>query len=424
VHPGRPRRSPSIAHGATAVFVLFFLTGLLQIAWTQSTRENQESTDNGIAYLLSPRFALAVDADESDPASRLVVDAAGMAVQDQVDALFFLTEMDRDIDRLAATAWRSHQAEVLIVLSVEPGDGDARTIRAQFFRVSAYETEPEDLGETSVSIRIDNAGRYQRSSNYEPIVSAVSALLTEARPGRELVIRSNGPFSVDGLPAYVSGTETDTDELTVELRGLTEYTFTVHRVGYRSETRTIYLERRRLVTEVPLKPYPRHSVAPVLRNVSFPGIEYAYYPESTRWMATAGITSFLFGLTPMRQIAHDDSEAQLITSYGLTEIEGGWQFLFRSRDKPHRFGVGPSVTARLVHGNVDFGFDPILPGAVRLVGSWEWELPGRLTLSQRLSSDWFYSFRPEFLMSFPWMRKVGPVYWQLPIYRIGLRVRI
>jgi hypothetical protein len=108
----------------------------------------------------------------------------------------------------------------------------------------------------------------------------------------------------------------------------------------------------------------------------------------------------------------------------LTEIEAGWQWLFRDRDKPHRIGAGAALTARFVHGEVDFGLDPIIPGTFRLIGSWEWELPGRLILTQRLSTDVFTSFNPEFLRPFPWMYKIGPAYWQLPLYRVGLRVRI
>lgn len=389
--------------------------------------------DTVVPVELAPRFAIAVIADDTDPALRLVTDAVRTSIDENVDALFFdlsgqVSTPDQtpedSLEVIAQRGWSEFQAEIVIVLTVSRQEGEEIEVNAQYLRVPVGSSEMELLGSSRVTVRIDNAGRYQRPRNYESIVAAVENLRGAALPGREVLIRSNGPFSVDGLPPYVPATTTDGTEIAVTLRGLSAYEITLNREGYRSASERFYLERKPLSVDVPLKPYPRHTVAATFRNVSFPGIEYAYLPASTRWMAHAGFTSFLFGLTPLRQMAHESDDPQLITSYGLTELEAGWQWLFRDRDRPHRFGAGAAATLRLVHGNADFGVDPIIPGALRLIGSWEWELPGRFVLSQRLSTDWFASFNPEFLKPFPWMYRVGPVYWQLPIYRIGVRVRI
>lgn len=412
------------------------------------------------AHDLSPRFGIAVATELTDPATRLVVDSVVATIQAEVPALYFaVTDADSGGSdspaqmnastppaesassaestsstesavaapthaTLVREAWDAYQAEIVIVLDVTAPDDEERRVVATYYRGYPPSVQPRPLNTTSVTVSIDTAGRYQRARNYETIVAAVAELVPMARPGRDLIIRSDGPFRVEGLPDYVDQTETDENELTVELRGLTQYSFSLHRPGHRSETRSVYLERKPLEVIVPLRPYPRHAVTGYLRNVSFPGIEYAYYPPTTRWVAGFGVTSFLVGMTPLRQLAHPDEDARIITSYGLTELEGTWQYLFRSRDRVHRFGAGAGAALRLVHGNVDFGIDPIVPGTLRVIGSWEWELPGRLTLTQRFASDLFISPRPEFFSAFPLTYKIGPIFWQLPVYRVGVRVRL
>jgi hypothetical protein len=79
---------------------------------------------------------------------------------------------------------------------------------------------------------------------------------------------------------------------------------------------------------------------------------------------------------------------------------------------------------------VAFGIDPVVPAALRLIGSWEWELPGRLTLTQRLAMDMFIVPRPEFFSGFSSAQRISPpdsdiaLYRQAPTYRLGLRVRL
>lgn len=442
-----------VVRGGPAVL----LAAILSVCVLAPSSAQTESTSGGGADAsqtvespveLAPRFALVTVSETNDPATRLIVDALRTAITDNVDAFFFDHSLSDDAERsvgidisqpqvvqmVGREGWERYQAEIVIALSATIED-DEGEIAATFIQTSSGDAEAVILDERRVTVRVDNAGRYQREGNYQPIVDGVLQLVDSARPGREVVIRSNGPFVVEGLPPYVQttstgtatstepGTSTETEELVVTLRGLKTYEITLHRDGYRSETREFYLERRPITVDVPLKPYPRHSLAATMRGLSFPGIEYAYLPGSTRWIAHVGVTSFLFGLTPFRQLAHE-GDPKLTTTYGLTELELGWQMLLRSRDVPHRFGLGAAATGRLVHGAGDFGFDPIIPGTLRLITSWEWELSGRFSVTQRLSSDLFMTWKQQFLEPFPWMYRVGPVYWQLPIYRVGLRVRL
>lgn len=389
---------------------------------------------------LTPRFAVALWDPEADAATRLVVESLQAALTQEVPAIYFAvsegadTRSDTtDLAEIISTAWDRYQAEIVIVLTARSPSSDKRHITASFFYGYPPPGSPapvEAREPAEVTVTIDNAGRYQRPDNYTPIINAVAELVPVAGPGREVRIRSNGPFRVEGLPEYVTQTQTTDDELKVVVRGLRTYRFTLHRPGYRSETRTVYVERNPVTVTVPLRPYPRHSVTAYLRNLAFPGLEYAYYPESTRWVAGLGVTSFLLGVTPLREISHPEEGPQLFTSYGLTELEATWQVLLRSRDRIHRFGLGAGGAARFVHGNVAFGVDPVVPAALRLIGSWEWELPGRLTLTQRLAMDMFIVPRPEFFSGFSSAQRISPpdsdvaLYRQAPTYRLGLRVRL
>ena len=141
-------------------------------------------------------------------------------------------------------------------------------------------------------------------------------------------------------------------------------------------------------------------------------------------MVHGTVTSFLIGVTPLRQTTREDESAQLFTSLDLTEAEVGWSYLFGSRDNRYRWTAGASMAARFVHGNVDFDFDPIIPATLRLAGGSEWEVGRRFSLSQRLSTDLFVSPRSSFVRDQAWLRRGGPIFWQLPIYRVGMRVRL
>jgi len=73
---------------------------------------------------------------------------------------------------------------------------------------------------------------------------------------------------------------------------------------------------------------------------------------------------------------------------------------------------------------VAFGLDPVIPWTVTPALGWEWEISRRLILSQGLMTDLFLSPRPSFVRGQVWLYRLGPVFWQLPVYRAGVRVRL
>ena len=449
--------------------IFFLVTVLTAVMPAQEASEPRNPA-------LMPRFALAVQARPADPGLRVVLDTALNALASQEQALWFLLEPAAEADasaeaepaadanaqadvaeRLAARAWEEHQAEVMVLLTVEAAEpsanesagtdqaaadstdaegpgaenpatvarGSTVRIRARLYTVRpASGGAPEGIGFWEGAVQIDAAGRYQRDELWGGLVEAVFEHADAARPVVTLTLRSNGPIEVLGLPEWAPVTAAGETERVVTLRSLREYSFTVSRPGARARELTVYVERRPVTMNVELTPYPRHTLAATLRGLAWPGLEYAWYNEATTWTLRAGITSFLVGLTPLRQVAADSAEPRVISSYGLTEVELGWHALLGNRDRLHRFTAGAGAALRLVHGNVSFGLDPAIPWALRPTLGSEWELGRRLILSQRLGTDLFISPRPAFVPASAWTQRIGPVFWQLPIYRLGVRVRL
>lgn len=418
----------------------FFVTLALAVFPSQGTFA-ESSGDSHPA--LMPRFAISPPAQLSDPGLQIVVDAAMQTVMDDERALWFELPIDRAsggrdpdddfITTLTDTAWTRHQAEVLVVLDAWSSDaGDQALGRGSIVQVQAriYRVRPpggdgsSGLGFWETEVAIDVAGRYLRPAVWQSLAAAIMAHVEIARPIVELEVISNGPVELTGLPEWADVRRVEDGRVLVRLRSLREYRFTVSRADHRPQDISLYVERTPVSLRVDLNPYPRHTVAATLRGLAWPGLEYGWYPPSTRWTARVGVTSFLLGLTPLRQTADVNAEPRIISSYELTEIEIGWHGLLNDRDRPHRMSIGAGGVVRLVHGSPSFGLDPAIPWAVRPVLGWEWELSRRLTLSQTVATDLFISPRPAFVPGEVWVRRMGPVFWQLPVYRAGVRVRL
>ncbi len=423
---------------------------------------------------LAPRIAVFL-VEDFDPAVPIIAESALSALTEGVPGFWFTVEHEGpavegesgaapselplaaalpDPSELGAAVWEQYQAELLLILSVrrsggnesEAGPGASGRQRPRYaVSMEVYQTSlREDLSVRRLTsldeeVTVDPAGRYQRPETYDTLVDALAEVRDLGIPATELTIRSNGPFTLSGVPAHAVHTAdgaaptgdgaTDTissagSELTLQLRSLSHYEFVLSRPGHRSESLSIYVERLPITADVYLTEYPRHSVGFFLRGLSWPAVEYTWSPRSSRWMVHGAITSFLVGITPLRQATRDDESAQLFTNHDLAEVEIGWNYLFGSRDSRYRWTSGAAVAMRLVYGNVDFGFDPIIPATLRLAGGSEWEIAPRLSLSQRLSTDLFVSPRSSFVRDQVWLRRGGTIFWQFPIYRIGVRVRL
>lgn len=421
---------------------------------------------------LAPRIAVFV-VEDREPAVPIIAESALGALTDGVPGFWFTVESDAlfvegegdddpiaadgddvrapDPSTLAAEVWERYQAELLLILSIRRENGDesdaetgatGRERPRYLVSMEVYQTfARDDLGVDRLAsldevVAVDPAGRYQRPETYADFVGALVEVRDIGIPATALTIRSDGPFTITDLPPYAvataegvveeePGTVSAIDsEVTLHLRSLSHYDLVLSRPGHRSETLSIFVERLPITADVYFVKYPRHTVGLFLRGLSWPSLEYTWHHPSSRWMVHGAVTSFLLGITPLRQINRQDESAQLFTSMDLTEVEIGWSYLFGTRDDSHRWTSGASVAMRFVYGNVDFGFDPIIPATLRLAGGSEWEIARRFSLSQRLSTDLFVSPRSSFVRDQAWLRRGGPIFWQLPIYRIGVRVRV
>ncbi|MCG8479649.1 MAG: hypothetical protein MI724_11170 [Spirochaetales bacterium] len=430
------------------------------------TAQTAERTTDGLA----PRIAVFL-VEDREPAIPIIAESALGALIDGVPGFWFIVERDilpadreqgevsdgviiPDPRELSAAVWERYQAELLVILSVrrsteDETDADPPPAGRQGPRylvsMEVYQTSSREdlrvrrLASRGEEVAVDRAGRYQRPATYGELVAALAEVRDVGIPATDLTIRSNGPFTVSGVPAYAAATaegavtaedgatrtiSSSGSELTLRLRSLSHYDLVLSRPGHRPESLSIYVERLPVTAEVHLTKYPRHTAGLFLRGLSWPALEYTWRPASSRWMVHGTVTSFLIGVTPLRQTTREDESAQLFTSLDLTEAEVGWSYLFGSRDNRYRWTAGASMAVRFVHGNVDFDFDPIIPATLRLAGGSEWEVGRRFSLSQRLSTDLFVSPRSSFVRDQAWLRRGGPIFWQLPIYRVGMRVRL
>lgn len=390
------------------------------------------------------RFALVMENAGGSAAADLLLDAAVVAITggEPGASAFWFTLGAVDYD-----AARAVQAEMLALLSVQPAtDSDTYLVRLQFFAVPARPTfDPDEpVTEAVVEVEIDRGGRYQREQTWVLLQRGVERVIAAARPVVPVTLRATPGVQIEliGLPPWAvprhptgaseAGSGLDSgSNVTLDLRSLRSYDVTVAAAGHRTQSMTFYVERDPLEIDLGLHKYPRHSVSFMARGLSWPGVEYAWYDRRTRWTMHAGVTSFLFGLTPLRQIGSmlddDDQEppersVRATSSLPLTEVELGGGRLFGDRDRPARWHLGVAGVLRVTHLDGVWEVEPTAPTALRLAVGRERELSSRFVLSQRLATDVFWPVQGQFLREPPWAVTAGPVLWQLPLYRLGVRV--
>ncbi len=387
------------------------------------------------------RFALVLENRTDRAETEALLDAAAAVITAVNDTFWY------QFEQFDLEAARDLQTEVIGVLTLEtsPEDNESYQAELRFYPVPWRDREPDEtdrdetlplLSETLLTVALDRAGRYQRESTWEILVAAVERVLPSARPVTTVTFRAEGfrsrtPITVGGLPEWVAA-EAPSDpaaEVNLSLRTLRSYDATVDAPGFRPENVRFYLEREPLVIETSLRKYPRHSLALTARGLSWPGLEYTWYDRATRWTLHGGVTTFAWGLTPLRQIGagfgddeRPDRDAQLVTSLPLTELEIGGGRLLGDRDNPGRWHLSAAGVVRFTHGDLDWGLEPVTPAALRLGVGRERELPWLMLLSQRVSTDFFWPVEEAFLQAPRWSSMVGPVLWHFPVYRLALRV--
>lgn len=376
----------------------------------------------------SARFALVQENRTGEIAGQALLDAATTVLVSHPGTFWF------ELAGIDPSEIARYQAEVLAVLSAEadPESSESGTYRVglQFFPPHGDLEVP--LSEAFVMVQLDRGGRYQRTETWTLFLRSLDQILPEARPVVPVTIRSRSPITLSGLPEWLIDeyVERPSRSIDLDLRTLRDYRVLVEAPGYRSRELSFYVERQPMNLEISLRKYPRHTVALTARGVSWPGLEYTWYDRSTRWTAFIGVTTFAWGLTPLRQFADvvgygdagDREKARTVTSYPLSEVEVGAGRLLGDRDRPARWYLSAAGLARITHGDLDTGLEPVSPTALRLGIGRERELPWRMILSHRVANDFFWPVETSFLRDVPWSTRIGPVLWQLPVYRLGLRV--
>lgn len=409
------------------------------------------------------RIAIARENPIDETGADALLDAAATVLVSSTEAFWF------DLDTFDFDAARSVQAEVIGRLSIErlaeaegdeaEGDdagssggadegrdadsaprvtgiarGERYTIQLAFYRVPHRKSDGATmlpLSEAELSVELDRGGRYQRAETWQPFLDAVASVAEVARPVAVVTIESTRPVTLEGLPPWVEPEvpASPATRFELELRTLRQYDIVATAPGYRPVPCSFYLEYDPFTVDVDPRKYPRHSVGFIPRGVAWPGVEYAWYDAETRWCIYGGVTTFAWGLTPLQQLGsapkgdeRPPRKAKIISSIPLHEIEIGGGRFFRDRDRSGRALVSAAGVLRVTNLDDEWSLEPVSPTALRLGIGWEQELPWRLVLTQRLATDLFWPIRPEFLRNPPWTYRLGPILWQLPIYRLGLRV--
>lgn len=383
------------------------------------------------------RFALVLENLTENPGADALLEAAATVLNAYPETNWF------SLPRVEAELVRLYQAEVLAHLYVIPAGEDSQG--EELYRVglrfdAVPRTIPEDLNallasppqplrEESLVIALDRGGRYQREATWLSFVHALEDVIPAARPVATVTIRAEQPITIRGYPDWLAGEaeQPPSRQITLDLRTLRTYRFFVDVEGYRPEELVFYLEREPLEIKLDHYRYPRHTVAPTMRGLSWPGIEYGWYDSSTRWILHGGFTTFALGITPLRELSNlvlsePDRDAQLFTSLPLTEFDLGFTYLFGDRDDPVRRSLTVAGLLRVTNVDSELSREPVMPTAIRLGLGREREFQRRFIISHRFFSDFFFPVEMGFLQEVPWSLRVGPVIWQLPIYRLAVRV--
>ena len=276
------------------------------------------------------------------------------------------------------------------------------------------------VGESSLEIEIDRAGRYLGTTPWVPLTDDIQAAFER--------VTDVVPMTFVGLPGTRVegyGVLAEIDEGgTASYNALRYHSYTIwaNKPGHRSERVTVYTDRQPMTIDFTLHRYPRHSLGIFAREFAFPELEYAYYDEMVKWVFGGAVTSYAIGVIPFDPNMDGTQRPELIQSLPLSQFTALAGRLSGNRDHRVRslFQVGAFV--RLMHGEGLFRFEPALPSGLTARLGLEVELSQRFVASLGVISDLYWPARHEFVPERLLMTKVGPVWMQTGLLRAGLRV--
>ena len=291
------------------------------------------------------------------------------------------------------------------------------------------------LGTYNRIVRLDPAGRYSLAVLWQPLIEKLQEALDSKDPRISLGITGPVGASIRVLNREEGSTSQGGDVLvegTLPSGGTTEILLTRFQYlevelslsGHRSARNVFFLEDAPQEMIVELYRYPIHTLGFFLQELSFPELDYTYYTPQGRWTASLGVTSYLGGITPLRELNDVHQSAQLISSIPLTRISATAGVLLRDQDHPLRIHLQGGFFLRLIHTEELSGLEPVLPsGAVMRIGA-EFEVSPRLIVSAALGSDVYWPVTEPFVGSQILLRRVGPAVLQTGLLRLGVRVKM
>lgn len=388
------------------------------IAGAQEPPPPRERTRLGIT-------ATAAGQAEATNLGRIRASVSNILLQSHPDALFVNAPPERFIsngrpDLLAAD---EELLDLLIVITLgAPRGEEEQPLTLQLYDVRAAEL----IAAERTSVSIGRLGRYIRSSSWEELVAALDPYIDAYRPFSEVVIRTEAGARVS-WPEGNSVVASEEGRAVLQLRNMRSYTLTAEAEGYRTDSTTVFVERRQMEVTLHLLRYPRWMAELTLADASFPRIGGGRFLRDTTLYVYGELTTRSLGFTPFRW--EDDPEGdgddnpKLMSSFPVSELALGTDIFLSDRDRLTRFSLGTQLIGRFIHADYYTGLDPILPAALGLRFGVQRELGEHFFLVASLDSRFYWLRRPAFASPYNMIYQLGglPMLWQPAAFSIGGR---
>lgn len=368
-----------------------------------------------------PRILYRLDYDRQDAQAGLVARAFEAALREGVRALWIAPQADGVGETAAMLELaEAQQALALARFVLTATDADHFSLTVQITAVEGARV----LVELGHQIEADRGGRFMAAGPWRPAVEAIAVAVDSLSPMIVLTVRSTPGALIEGfgepfhLDAHGFGR--------LSVPRYTSFLLTISAAGHRTLQVPVYVERTSFEVGDRLYRYPRHSVALFARELSYPSVEYAYHAPRGNVLFTAGLDTYVWGVTPMRNVTGGyGNPSRLFTSLPLSQLTVTAGGMSGDRDSVLRAVAQIGAFVRFVHGGGLFGLEPVMPAGLTLRLGLERELSQWFFLSASVGNDLFWPVRMDFLPRAtlsPFVQRIGPFVAQLGLIRLGVRV--
>jgi hypothetical protein len=356
---------------------------------------------------------------------RIRASASNILLESHPDALFVNAPSERFVadgepDFVAAD---EEILDLLILITLEaPRGEEEQPLTVQLFDVRAAEL----IAAERTTVSIGRLGRYIRSSSWEELVAGLDPFIDAYRPFTEVVVRTEGGARVSWSEEG-SVLASDDGRAVVRLRNMRSYTITAEAEGYRTDSISLFVERKPMEVGLDLLRYPQWMVELTLADASFPRVGGGRFFRDTSLFLYGELTTRGFGFTPFRweedPEVDDEGEPKLFSSFPVSELGLGADLYLSDRDRLTRLSLGAQLIGRFVHADYYTGFDPILPAALGLRFGLQRELGEHFFLVANLDSRFYWVRRASFSTPYDMYYQLGtlPMLWQPAVFSFGGR---